>query len=56
MDIQKMRDYFPIFKQGPKDTIYFDNAATSHRPQNVIDAVTNFYTSGNASVHRGVYE
>jgi cysteine desulfurase/selenocysteine lyase len=56
MDIESLRGQFPIFKNVKKPFVYLDNAATSQRSQNVIDAVHNFYTSGNASVHRGVYD
>lgn len=46
---------FPIFTNRPKLT-YLDNAATTQKPKIVIDAVTNFYTKYNSSVHRGVYD
>ena len=46
---------FPIFTNRPK-LIYLDNAATTQKPQQVIDAVTNFYTKYNSNVHRGVYD
>ncbi len=48
------RNQFPIFKKHPK-LVYFDSAATSQKPQSVIDAINEFYTSTNAPVHRGVY-
>lgn len=46
---------FPIFTTHP-DLIYLDNAATSHKPQVVIDAITQYYTQSNANVHRGVHK
>lgn len=49
------KDQFPIFKKYP-DLVYLDSAATSQKPQSVIDSITNFYTSQNANVHRGLYE
>ena len=45
---------FPIFKNHPK-LVYLDNAATSQRPQSVIDSLTDFYEHDNANIHRGVY-
>ena len=49
-----MRDEFPIFRAHP-DLIYFDSAATAHKPQCVIDALTKFYTEDYATVHRAIY-
>ncbi|MBX6333812.1 SufS family cysteine desulfurase [Candidatus Saccharibacteria bacterium] len=46
---------FPIFTHNPK-LVYLDSAATSQKPQAVIDAVTRFYTESNANVHRGMYD
>ncbi len=48
------RDDFPIFSKLP-DLIYLDSAATTQKPQVVIDEITNFYTSHNANIHRGLY-
>ncbi len=45
---------FPFFKKH-RDLIYLDNAATTQKPQRVIDAVTEFYEHDNAPVHRGIY-
>ncbi|MGE0206940.1 MAG: aminotransferase class V-fold PLP-dependent enzyme [Candidatus Babeliales bacterium] len=45
---------FPLLKVH-KDLIFFDNAATSQKPQVVIDAVTDFYTQYNAPIKRGLY-
>lgn len=54
----KVRNEFPILKQRFKDQplIYLDSAATSQKPQCVIDAGSNFYETSNANVHRGIYE
>ena len=49
-----MKTDFPIFKNNPK-LIYLDSAATTQKPQSVIDAEKNFYEKNYASVHRGVY-
>jgi cysteine desulfurase/selenocysteine lyase len=45
---------FPIFKNNP-NLVYLDSAATSQKPQIVIDAVNEFYTSYNSNIHRGIY-
>jgi cysteine desulfurase/selenocysteine lyase len=45
---------FPIFRNHPS-LVYLDNAATSQRPQQVIDALTSFMERDNANIHRGVY-
>ncbi|MCF6167645.1 MAG: cysteine desulfurase [Lutibacter sp.] len=57
MDIQKIRSEFPILKQkvNGKPLVYFDNAATSQKPQIVIDSIVNYYTTFNANIHRGVH-
>ena len=49
---------FPILegKVNGQPLIYFDNAATSQKPQCVIDAVNNYYKNFNSNVHRGVHE
>lgn len=56
MDVKKIRDLFPIFKAQGESFVYLDSAATSHRPKSVSDRIYEFYTIGNSSVHRGVYE
>ncbi|MCD6346615.1 MAG: aminotransferase class V-fold PLP-dependent enzyme, partial [Bacteroidales bacterium] len=43
---------FPIFENRP-DLIYFDNGASSQKPQAVIDAVSKFYEESNSNIHRG---
>ncbi|WP_456422872.1 aminotransferase class V-fold PLP-dependent enzyme [Lutibacter sp.] len=57
IDIQKIRSEFPILKQkvNSKPLVYFDNAATSQKPQIVIDSIVNYYTTFNANIHRGVH-
>ena len=57
MDIQSIRSQFPILNQTVhnKPLIYLDNGATTQKPQCVIDAITNYYTTINSNVHRGVH-
>lgn len=57
MDVDKIRKDFPIFskKLRGKEIIYFDNAATTHRPKQVIEAMDKFYMEHNANVHRAVH-
>ena len=45
---------FPIFKNNP-DLIYLDSAATTQKPQQVINATVEFYETYNANIHRGLY-
>ena len=54
---QKIRDDFPILKQriNNEPLVYLDSAATSQKPQTVIDTVTNYYQTINANAHRSVY-
>ncbi|WP_297333538.1 cysteine desulfurase [Flavobacterium sp.] len=56
-DINKVREDFPILNQkvNGKPLIYFDNAATSQKPQVVIDAISGYYSTINANIHRGVH-
>lgn len=54
-NVQSIKNDFPIFKHHP-ELVYLDNAATSQKPQVVIDALNEFYSQHNANVHRGVYE
>ena len=54
---ENFRKDFPIFNaKENQNLIYFDNAATSQRPQYVIDAVSNFYKLNNANPLRGLYD
>ena len=54
LDINKIRSDFPIFNN--KSLVYLDSAATTQKPKQVIDAVSDFYSNYNANVHRGIYE
>jgi len=56
-DIEKIRGDFPILNQQVygKPLAYLDNAATTQKPQCVIDAVNHYYAHDNANVHRGVH-
>ena len=57
LDIQKIRAQFPILSQqvNGKPLVYFDNGATSQKPQIVIDAIVDYYSRYNANIHRGVH-
>ena len=57
LDIQKIRADFPILseKVNGKPLVYFDNGATSQKPQVVIDAIATYYQEINANIHRGVH-
>lgn len=56
-DINKVRKDFPILKRKiyGKNLVYLDNAATTQKPQSVIDAVVKYYSEGNSNIHRGVH-
>ena len=54
LDVDKIRKDFPMIKNNP-DLVYLDSAATSLKPQCVIDAVVDFYTKHTSNVHRGDY-
>lgn len=57
MDIKTIKQHFPVFALAAttEPLIYLDNAATTQKPIDVIDAISMFYTAGNANVHRGLY-
>ncbi|RUR12414.1 cysteine desulfurase [Legionella sp. km772] len=57
LDIDAIRQDFPILHQqvNGHDLVYFDNAATTQKPQAVIQAIKDYYTHDNANVHRGVH-
>ena len=57
LDISKIREQFPILKRkvNGQDLIYFDNGATTQKPQSVITAESNYYKNENSNVHRGVH-
>ena len=57
LDVQKIRQDFPILSrtvQG-KPLVYLDNAATTQKPQPVLDRLARYYAQENANIHRGVY-
>ena len=56
-DVAKVKEDFPILKQtvNGKPLVYLDNAATTQKPQSVIDALVGYYSSDNSNVHRGVH-
>ena len=56
-DVAKIKEDFPILKQtiNGKPLVYLDNAATSQKPQSVIDALVGYYSADNSNVHRGVH-
>ncbi|MFB6079585.1 MAG: aminotransferase class V-fold PLP-dependent enzyme [Haloferacaceae archaeon] len=69
LDVERIREDFPILDrkvggdvtdpgEGPDDTlslVYLDNAATSHTPDPVVDAIADYYRSYNSNVHRGIH-
>lgn len=57
IDIQKIRAEFPILSQTVhgKPLVYFDNGATSQKPQMVLEAIQHYYEQINANIHRGVH-
>ena len=56
-DAERLRQDFPILDQAVhgKPLVYLDNAATSQKPRRVIDAISGYYLTINANVHRGVH-
>ncbi len=57
VELEEIRDDFPILNQKVhgKPLVYFDNAATSQKPRQVIDALNDYYRRYNANVHRGIH-
>jgi cysteine desulfurase/selenocysteine lyase len=57
LDVYAIRQQFPILNREVKGhpLVYFDNAATTQKPQEVIDALVNYYTGYNANIHRGIH-
>ena len=57
-DVERIRRDFPALHQNVhgRPLVYLDNAATSHKPQSVIDAVSRFYERDNSNIHRGLHE
>ena len=63
LDVEKIRKDFPILKEEFSDTsgskkklVYLDNAATTQKPQQVINALRNYYEHQNANVHRAIHK
>ncbi len=59
LDVSLIRADFPILSQTTRSghpLVYLDNAATTQKPRSVIEAVAGFYGSGNANIHRGLYQ
>ena len=56
-DIERIRNDFPILSRSVngKPLIYFDNAATSQTPQQVIDVIVDYYSNYNSNIHRGIH-
>jgi len=57
IDVNKIRQDFPILNRevNDKPLVYFDNAATSQTPKQVIDVIVDYYSNYNANIHRGVH-
>lgn len=57
-DVDRIREDFPILKvkMNGKPLVYLDSAATSQKPNSVIDAISNYYRNYNANIHRGIYK
>src|SRR4051794_31134628 len=58
LDIDRIRRDFPILTQpvrGGRPLVYLDNAATTQKPQQVIDRIVRYYSEENSNVHRGVH-
>ncbi|MEO6910413.1 MAG: cysteine desulfurase [Edaphobacter sp.] len=56
-DVERVRADFPILGRQVRELplVYLDNAATTQKPQAVIDAISNYYMFNNANIHRGVH-
>ena len=57
LDVERIRKDFPILARtvGDRPLVYLDSAATSQKPQQVIDSESDFYAHHNANAHRGLY-
>src|ERR1700712_4548153 len=57
IDVYALREQFPILERKVKGhpLVYLDNAATSQKPQVVLDALMHYYTHQNANIHRGIH-
>ncbi|MFA5357760.1 MAG: SufS family cysteine desulfurase [archaeon] len=58
MNVEKIREDFPVLqrKMGGKKIVYLDNAATSLKPKQMIDAVNHYYSNVGANIHRGLHK
>ena len=58
LDIEKIKKDFPIFKRkiNGHELVYLDSGATSQKPNEVIEAISDYYKNNNANIHRGVYQ
>ena len=55
LDVRSIRKDFPIFNNGNNPLIYLDSASTTQKPHSVIDAITSYYNSYTANIHRALY-
>src|SRR5579864_662849 len=57
LDVEKIRLDFPILKRRVrgKRLVYLDNAATTQKPKQVIDSISEYYTNYNSNIHRSVH-
>ncbi len=57
LDVRRLREDFPILRQKVhgKPLVYLDNAATTQKPRQVLDALAHYYTTDNANIHRAVH-
>ena len=57
LDVESIRKQFPVLHQkiNGHDLAYFDNAATTQKPQQVIDSLIHYYSGFNANIHRGIH-
>jgi cysteine desulfurase/selenocysteine lyase len=58
INVARIREDFPVLKRqvNDKPLVYFDNAATSQKPEVVIDAIETYYREYNANIHRGIHK
>ena len=56
LDVNQIRNDFPIFRKKDGDFIYLDSASTSQKPESVIESVSSYYNSYAANIHRALYK
>jgi cysteine desulfurase/selenocysteine lyase len=58
LDVERIREDFPILQRefDGQQLVYLDNGATSQKPEQVIDAISDYYRTYNANVHRGIHQ